>query len=149
MHLDGAKVVRGPAVPGHPKGRAMSASSRAARFGAKLRAERESAGMTLPDVAAVTKIPSRTLESLEAGQFDALPRDVFVRGFLRSYARCVGQGAEPWVEEYTQVMADGREANERSEPEAPPRRADKKVRERRTGASARPAPSAPAPRPRR
>jgi hypothetical protein len=46
--------------------------------------------MSLDDVARVTKIQPRILERLEAGRIDGLPAEVFVRGFVRSFARCVG-----------------------------------------------------------
>jgi hypothetical protein len=46
--------------------------------------------MSLDDVAKVTKIQPRILERLEAGRLDGLPAEVFVRGFVRSFARCVG-----------------------------------------------------------
>lgn len=55
-----------------------------------LRAGRSHRGMSLDDVARVTKIQPRILERLEAGKFDGLPAEVFVRGFVRSFARCVG-----------------------------------------------------------
>src|SRR5215813_9894508 len=55
-----------------------------------LRAGRAHRGMSLDDVAKVTKIQPRILERLEAGRIDGLPAEVFVRGFVRSFARCVG-----------------------------------------------------------
>jgi hypothetical protein len=55
-----------------------------------LRAGRAHRGMTVDDVAKVTKIQPRILERLEAGKLDGLPAEVFVRGFVRSFARCVG-----------------------------------------------------------
>jgi cytoskeletal protein RodZ len=55
-----------------------------------LRAGRARRGMSLDDVARVTKIQPRILERLETGQLDGLPAEVFVRGFVRSFARCVG-----------------------------------------------------------
>lgn len=55
-----------------------------------LRAARTHRGMSLEDVAKVTKIQPRILERLETGRPDGLPADVFVRGFVRSFARCVG-----------------------------------------------------------
>ena len=55
-----------------------------------LRAGRAHRGMSLDDVARVTKIQPRILERLETGQLDGLPAEVFVRGFVRSVARCVG-----------------------------------------------------------
>jgi hypothetical protein len=55
-----------------------------------LRAGRTHRGMSLDDVAKVTKIQPRILERLETGRLDGLPAEVFVRGFVRSFARCVG-----------------------------------------------------------
>lgn len=55
-----------------------------------LRAGRSQRGLTLEDVARVTKIQTRTLERLESGKRAGLPADVFVRGFVRSFAKCVG-----------------------------------------------------------
>jgi hypothetical protein len=55
-----------------------------------LRTGRTCRGMSLDDVAKVTKIQPRILERIEAGKLDGLPADVFVRGFVRSFARCVG-----------------------------------------------------------
>jgi len=55
-----------------------------------LRGGRTQRGLSLDDVARVTKIQARILERLEAGKLDGLPADVFVRGFVRSFARCVG-----------------------------------------------------------
>ena len=55
-----------------------------------LRAGRAQRGMTIDDVARVTKIQPRILDRLEAGKLDGLPAEVFVRGFVRSFARCVG-----------------------------------------------------------
>jgi cytoskeletal protein RodZ len=65
-------------------------------FGSCLRRAREKRQLTLKQVAGATKIPRATLEWLEAGNLDQLPADVFVRGFIRSYARMVGTDeAEP------------------------------------------------------
>jgi len=59
-------------------------------FGNYLRAEREVRQIPLSEIAAATKIPLRTLQSLEDGVWDDLPARVFVRGFIRSYARHLG-----------------------------------------------------------
>jgi cytoskeleton protein RodZ len=65
-----------------------------------LRGARQARGMSLADVTKVTKIQARTLEHLEHGRFDQLPADVFVRGFVRSYARCVGLDPDEAVRRY-------------------------------------------------
>lgn len=70
------------------------------RFCEYLRESRDHAAMSIEDIARVTKIPERSLRYLEDGTFEKLPADVFVRGFLRSYARCVGIDAEDVVRRY-------------------------------------------------
>jgi cytoskeletal protein RodZ len=59
-------------------------------FGSYLRSERELRQIPLLEVAKATKVPLRTLESLERGFWEELPPDVFVRGFVRSYAKHIG-----------------------------------------------------------
>src|ERR1700759_4392893 len=65
-----------------------------------LRAGRAHRGMSLDDVAKVTKIQPRILERLEAGKLDGLPAEVFVRGFVRSFARCVGLDEDAALQRY-------------------------------------------------
>ena len=59
-------------------------------FGSCLRRAREMRRLSLHEVAGTTKIPRTTLEQIEAGNLEHLPADVFVRGFIRSFARAVG-----------------------------------------------------------
>ncbi len=68
-----------------------------------LRAGRGQRNMSLEDVAKVTKIQSRILERLEAGKFDGLPAEVFVRGFVRSFARCVGLSEAEALERFNLI----------------------------------------------
>ncbi len=56
-------------------------------FGEYLKRERNAKNVSLADLSQATKIPLRTLERLEAGEADALPAPVFVRGFVKAYAR--------------------------------------------------------------
>jgi cytoskeletal protein RodZ len=55
-----------------------------------LRQGRTQRKLSLEDVAKVTKIQPRILDKLERGELEGLPADVFVRGFVRSFAKCVG-----------------------------------------------------------
>lgn len=65
-------------------------------FGSCLRKAREARALTLSEVSASTKVPRSALELLESGTLDGLPAHVFVRGFIRSYAKAVGIGeAQP------------------------------------------------------
>ena len=56
-------------------------------FGASLRQERELRGVTLQEIAASTKIGVSMLQAIEEDRFDKLPQGLFVRGFVREYAR--------------------------------------------------------------
>lgn len=67
-----------------------------------LRAGRATRNLTLDDVARVTKIQPRILEKIEAGNLEGLPAEVFVRGFVKSFARCVGLDEGEAVERYGQ-----------------------------------------------
>src|SRR5882757_8736062 len=65
-----------------------------------LRTGRMQRGLSLEAVSKVTKIQPRILERLEAGKLDGLPADVFVRGFVRSFARCVGLDEAEAIKRY-------------------------------------------------
>jgi cytoskeletal protein RodZ len=59
-------------------------------FGISLRRARQDRALSLGEVSSATKVPRAALELIDEGQLDGLPADVFVRGFIRSYARAVG-----------------------------------------------------------
>ena len=59
-------------------------------LGEHLKRERELRGISLRHISDVTKIHMKYLEALEENHFEALPAEAFTKGFLRSYARCVG-----------------------------------------------------------
>jgi cytoskeleton protein RodZ len=58
-------------------------------FGALLKAGREEKNLAVADVAAKLKLTGRQVEALEAEDLSHLPSEVFVRGFVRNYARLV------------------------------------------------------------
>src|SRR5262245_17364466 len=62
-----------------PIDRAAAVTSARDDFAAWLRTGREARGMSIEDVARVTRIQLRALERLESASFDELPADVFVR----------------------------------------------------------------------
>lgn len=61
-----------------------------ADFGASLKAAREAKNMAVADVAAKLKLTPRQVEALEEEDLSHLPSEIFVRGFVRNYARLVG-----------------------------------------------------------
>jgi len=63
-------------------------------IGARLTRAREAKKLTVTDVADKLKLTVRQVEAMESEDFDRLPGPVFVRGFLRNYARLVGVSME-------------------------------------------------------
>lgn len=55
-----------------------------------LRAAREGAGLDIKQLAALTRVTSRHLIALEAGDYAALPGRPYALGFAKTYARAVG-----------------------------------------------------------
>ena len=69
-------------------------------LGELLRKAREARGLTISEVQEATKIRSRYLEAIEQGNFEVLPGDVYVKGFLRNYAEAVGLCGDEVVARY-------------------------------------------------
>lgn len=61
--------------------------------GSRLKDAREAAGLSIADIASKTKIPTRMLTLLEAGDYGAMASRAYALGFARTYARTVGLDA--------------------------------------------------------
>ena len=59
-------------------------------LGTALQQARERAGFSLPELAARTRIPQKTLRAIEENDFNRIPAGIFARSFIRTYAREVG-----------------------------------------------------------
>ncbi|HVR93563.1 MAG TPA: helix-turn-helix transcriptional regulator, partial [Casimicrobiaceae bacterium] len=62
--------------------------------GARLRAAREAAGLSLDQVAQQLKLAPRQVKALEEESFGELPGRTFSRGFVRNYARLLHLDAQ-------------------------------------------------------
>lgn len=62
--------------------------------GERLRARREAEGLSLETVAERTRVPRRHLSAIEASDYSALPAAPYAVGFVKSYARVLGEPAE-------------------------------------------------------
>lgn len=69
-------------------------------IGETLVAARRQQGVSLSDAAAETRVRESYLAALEAEDFAALGGDVYVKGFLRSYARFLRLDPEPLIATY-------------------------------------------------
>ena len=59
-------------------------------IGERLKHARERQGLPLAEVSRALKIPAKSLGSLERGAYDALPPNVYTRGFVKAYAEYLG-----------------------------------------------------------
>ncbi|MBC5809828.1 MAG: helix-turn-helix domain-containing protein [Candidatus Eremiobacteraeota bacterium] len=75
-------------------------------LGDEFRAAREARHLSLSDVAEQIHIRSVYLESIERGDWTSIAAPVYVRGFLRSYARFLGLDAEEAVAAYNVILGE-------------------------------------------
>ena len=61
------------------------------RVGDRLRAARERGDLSLAEIAARTRVPLRHLEAIEASDYGQLPSPTYAVGFVRAYARAIGE----------------------------------------------------------
>ena len=76
--------------------------------GQRLREAREAAGLSIEDVAATTRIPTRHLASLEIGDWDQLPASTYSVGFAKNYATAVGLDKAEIAEQLRAEMGGAR-----------------------------------------
>lgn len=68
--------------------------------GEVLRREREKQGLSIADVAEETSIRNVYLEAIEQGNYDALPGDVYAKGFIRNYSKFLQIDGDQLIREY-------------------------------------------------
>lgn len=73
-------------------------------IGEKLLEAREQKGISLEQISELTKIRSVYLQALETGEVDNLPDKVYVKGFLRSYAKIVDLDPREILEIYQRYI---------------------------------------------
>ena len=86
-------------------------------IGNSLREARLRQSLDFPEIEQGTKIRGKYLRALEDEQFDVLPAQTYVKGFLRSYAEYLGLDGQLYVDEYNSRFVAGEE-----EPQSRPRR---------------------------
>ncbi len=59
-------------------------------LGEYLQQKREEQNISIEELVSLTRIPVRFIEAIETNRLDLLPNQVTAKGFLRSYAECVG-----------------------------------------------------------
>jgi hypothetical protein len=78
-------------------------------IGTSLREARLRQSLDFPELEQATKIRGKYLRALEDEQFDLLPAQTYVKGFLRSYAEYLGLDGQLYVDEYNSRYVVGEE----------------------------------------
>ena len=76
-------------------------------FGAMLREARESLGISIGDVSSRTRLSVDQIRAIEEEDLERLPEPVYVRAFLRAYAKAIGIDYEPVVNDYVTRCGGG------------------------------------------
>jgi cytoskeleton protein RodZ len=92
------------------------AKSDASSAGAVLAAAREELNLSIGEVARHLKLSPAQVEALEEGAYDRLPGRVFVRGFLRNYAKLLGLDPQPLLQRIDTEMPPPAVVEERPPP---------------------------------
>jgi cytoskeleton protein RodZ len=74
-------------------------------IGSSLREARERQKLELSQVEGATRIRARYLQAFEDERFDILPGAAYAKGFLGTYADCLGLDAQQFVAEYNTRFA--------------------------------------------
>lgn len=80
--------------------------------GQRLRAERESRGISQEDVANRLNLTVTFIEALETDDYDRLPEATFVRGYIRNYARELDLPADELISVFSELMQEQEEVPE-------------------------------------
>src|SRR5881227_2302499 len=78
-------------------------------IGSSLREARLRQALDFPEIEQNTKIRGKYLRALEDEQFEVLPAQTYVKGFLRSYAEYLGLDGQLYVDEYNSRYVVGEE----------------------------------------
>lgn len=75
-----------------------------ATLGEELKAAREAKGYTLRQIAEKTRISHMFLKALEEDDYEVIPGDIFVTGFLRTYAKELGLNEKEMLAKYREIF---------------------------------------------
>ncbi len=79
--------------------------------GSLLARSRNNQGLNLSEVAARLHLTSAVVKSLEADDYERLPKPVFVKGYLRNYARLLGLNEEAVVADYQKLLPEDQDTS--------------------------------------
>jgi helix-turn-helix protein/uncharacterized protein DUF4115 len=96
-------------------------------IGSSLREARTRRQIGIAQVEQATKIRGKYLRALEEEQFDVLPSQTYVKGFLRTYADYLGLDGQLYVDEFNSRFVSGEDSGPRSARRAASRRRERRL----------------------
>jgi len=79
-------------------------------FGSYLKSERELRGISLEEISDITKVRLSFLRAIESNDFDEFPGEVFIKGYIRSYAKAIGSDVDQVLNTYDDEIGRDRKA---------------------------------------
>jgi len=84
----------------------------------RLKEIRQSSGVELGDISRKTFINSRYLRAIEEGDFSVVPGEIYVRGYIKEFARCLGVPFREAIKDYENYLR-GNTARDDGQKESP------------------------------
>ena len=89
-------------------------------FGKTLREAREAKGLSISQVADMTRIMHSIVEGLEKENFSGIPAPIYGRGFVKLYCEAVGLDPKVMVAEFMEIYTGNRDVAIKERPRTPP-----------------------------
>ncbi|MBI1883713.1 MAG: helix-turn-helix domain-containing protein [Chlamydiae bacterium] len=83
-------------------------------LGQKLKKAREAKGLSIEEMAKLTKISDKKIMAIEADQYEELPAPIYVRGFLKLFSQNIGLDSKEVLEEYQRNLGNGHEPSKQT-----------------------------------
>jgi Helix-turn-helix domain len=96
-------------------------------IGSSLREARTRREIGIAQVEQATKIRGKYLRALEEEQFDVLPSETYVKGFLRTYADYLGLEGQLYVDEYNSRFVTGEDWQPRAQRNSPRQKRERRL----------------------
>ena len=80
-------------------------------LGKELKKARKEKGLTIDELQKRTKIRKKYLIALEKSNFSEIKGEVYVKSFIKGYAKAIGINPDPFIYEYEQHISDKKSDN--------------------------------------
>ena len=85
-------------------------------FGRTLREAREAKGLSISQIAEMTRIMHSIIDGLENENFSGIPAPIYGRGFVKLYCEAVGLDPKPMIAEFMEIYSGNRDVGIKERP---------------------------------